>query len=43
MLSARRLPEALKTILCDGLEGCCLMTSEGSLLCAQVVPGAHVR
>jgi len=34
MLAAKKLPEVLGSILSDGLEGCCLMTNEGSLLCS---------
>jgi len=34
MLSARKIPEVLGSVLTDGLEGACLMSSEGSLLCA---------
>lgn len=40
MLAANRLPEVLKTLLNDGVEGACLMTSDGSLLCSvQANPG----
>ena len=34
MLAARRLPEVLKSVLNDGVDGCCLMTEEGSILAA---------
>lgn len=34
MLAAKKLPEVLSSILTDGLEGCCLMTADGSLLCS---------
>lgn len=34
MLAARKLPDVLRTALSDGVEGCCLMTAEGSSLCA---------
>jgi hypothetical protein len=34
MLSARKIPEVLGSVLTDGLEGACLMSSEGSLLCS---------
>jgi predicted regulator of Ras-like GTPase activity (Roadblock/LC7/MglB family) len=32
MLSVKRLEDTLSTILSDGVEGVCLMTTEGSLL-----------
>ena len=34
MLHSKKLPEVLGSILSDGLEGCCLTTAEGSLLCS---------
>ncbi len=32
MLAAKRLPEILRSVLHDGIDGACLMTAEGSLL-----------
>ena len=34
MLAARRLPEVLRSVLNYGVDGCCLMTEEGSILAA---------
>jgi hypothetical protein len=34
MLSAKRLPEILRTALDDGVLGACLMTVDGSVLCS---------
>jgi len=34
MLAAKKLPEVLGSILDGDIEGCCLMTSDGSLLCS---------
>jgi hypothetical protein len=34
MLSAKRLPEVLRTALDDGVLGACLMTIDGSVLCS---------
>ena len=36
MLSAKRLPEVLRTALDDGVLGACLMTLDGSVLCSVV-------
>ena len=42
MLAAKRLPEVLKSVLNDGIDGCCLMTEEGSLLAAAFTDKSHL-
>jgi hypothetical protein len=42
MLAARRLPEVLKSVLNDGVDGCCLMTEEGSILAAAFTEESHM-
>ena len=32
MIAAKRLPEVLKSVLSDGVDGVCIMTDEGSIL-----------
>lgn len=42
MLAAKRLPEVLRTALHTGVEGACLMTSEGSILSIVFTEDAQV-
>lgn len=35
MLAAKRLPEILRSVLSDGVEGAVIMTSEGSVLASE--------
>jgi len=43
MLAARRLPEVLQTALHTGVEGVCLMTSDGSILSAVFTEDAQIN
>jgi hypothetical protein len=42
MLATGKLIKVLRSVLGDGVEGACLMTTEGSLLCSVSLPGGKV-
>jgi hypothetical protein len=42
MLAAKKLPLVLQSQLSEGLEGVCLLTIEGSILCSASLPKAKV-
>ena len=42
MLATGKLMKVMKTVLNDGVEGACLMTVDGSLLCSVSLPGGAV-
>ena len=42
MLAAKRLPEVLKSVLNDDIDGCVLMTEEGSVLAEAFTEKSHL-